>query len=59
MIEKEMTYYNCCRLKYNKEAKALFLKEVSNNCNQNIWSKERETFGGLKSSLSDSKVDIN
>ena len=27
MIAKEIKYHNCCRLKYNKEAKALFLRK--------------------------------
>ena len=28
MIAKEIKYYNCCRLKYNKEAKALSPKKI-------------------------------
>ena len=44
MIAKEIKYYNCCRLKYNKEVKALSPKKNSNNCNQNIWQKEREVY---------------
>ena len=44
MIAKKIKYHNCCRLKYNKETKALSPKEISNTCNQNIWQKEREAY---------------
>ena len=44
MVVKEIKYHNCCRLKYNKKAKALSPKEISNNCYQNIWQKEREVY---------------
>ena len=44
MIAKEMKYHNCCGLKYNKEAKALSPKDISDNCNQNIWQKKREVY---------------
>ena len=44
MIPKEIKYHNCSRLKYNEEPKAQYPKEISNNCNQNIWQKEKENF---------------
>ena len=44
MIAKEIKYHNCCRLKYNKEAKAISPQEISNNCNKNIWQKETEVY---------------
>ena len=42
MIPNEIKYHNCSRLKYNKEPKAQYPKEISNNCNQNIFCKKKE-----------------